>query len=135
MVTEEDDTYNADEIEESITNLTEAAGNLGFAFVDIRPRVDKDVEKRIINLSYDIQEGPKVFVERIEIEGNERTLDKVIRREFRLVEGDAFNATACAARAAGSEPRLLPDGYRGHRGGQPGRPLGGPGGRRGTADR
>ncbi len=93
VVTEEDDTYNADEIEESITNLTEAVGDLGYAFVDIRPRVDKDVENRIINLTYDIQEGPKVFVERIEIEGNERTLDKVIRREFRLVEGDAFNAT------------------------------------------
>ncbi len=93
VVTEEGDTYNADEIEESITNLTEAVGDLGYAFVDIRPRVDKDVENRIINLTYDIQEGPKVFVERIEIEGNERTLDEVIRREFRLVEGDAFNAT------------------------------------------
>ncbi|MDJ0942084.1 MAG: outer membrane protein assembly factor BamA [Kiloniellales bacterium] len=93
VVTEEGDTYNADEIEESITSLTEAVGDLGYAFVDIRPRVDKDVENRIINLTYDIQEGPKVFVERIEIEGNERTLDKVIRREFRLVEGDAFNAT------------------------------------------
>ena len=93
VVTEEGETYNADEIEESITVLTEAVGDLGYAFVDIRPRVDKDVENRIINLTYDIQEGPKVFVERIEIEGNERTLDEVIRREFRLVEGDAFNAT------------------------------------------
>ena len=93
VVTDEGDTYNADEIEESITNLTEAVGDLGFAFVDIRPRVDKNAEERIINLTYDIQEGPKVFVERIEIEGNERTLDEVIRREFRLVEGDAFNAT------------------------------------------
>ncbi len=93
VVTEEGETYNADEIEESITILTEAVGDLGYAFVDIRPRVDKDVENRIINLTYDIQEGPKVFVERIEIEGNERTLDEVIRREFRLVEGDAFNAT------------------------------------------
>ncbi|MCG8594267.1 MAG: outer membrane protein assembly factor BamA [Kiloniellales bacterium] len=93
VVTEEGETYNADEIEESITVLTEAVGDLGYAFVDIRPRVDKDTENRIINLTYDIQEGPKVFVERIEIEGNERTLDEVIRREFRLVEGDAFNAT------------------------------------------
>ncbi len=93
VVTEEGETYDADEIEESITILTEAVGDLGYAFVDIRPRVDKDSENRIINLTYDIQEGPKVFVERIEIEGNERTLDEVIRREFRLVEGDAFNAT------------------------------------------
>ena len=93
VVTEEGDTYNADEIETSITNLTEAVGDLGYAFVDIRPRVDKDTQDRIINLTYDIQEGPKVFVERIEIDGNERTLDEVIRREFKLVEGDAFNAT------------------------------------------
>lgn len=93
VVTDEGDWYNADEVEETITNITEAVGDLGYAFVDVAPRVDKDTENRIINLTYDIQEGPKVFVERIEIEGNERTLDKVVRREFRLVEGDAFNAT------------------------------------------
>ena len=86
------DWYDASAIEESIANMTDSAGNLGFAFVDIRPRVERDRENLTIALTYDIQEGPKVFVERIDIQGNVRTLDRVIRREFRLVEGDAFNS-------------------------------------------
>ncbi|MFQ5773193.1 MAG: outer membrane protein assembly factor BamA [Kiloniellaceae bacterium] len=91
VVTEEGDWYNAEAVEDTITNLTEAVGNLGYAFVDIRPRPERDRENRLINITYEIKEGPKVFVERIDIEGNVRTLDHVIRREFRLVEGDAFN--------------------------------------------
>ncbi|RMD62594.1 MAG: outer membrane protein assembly factor BamA, partial [Alphaproteobacteria bacterium] len=74
-----------------IAELTDVVGNLGYAFVDIQPKVERDREARTISLTYEINEGPKVFVERIDIEGNTRTLDKVIRREFRLVEGDAFN--------------------------------------------
>ena len=92
ITTEEGDWYDASAIEESIENLTEAVGNLGFAFVDIRPQAKRDRELLIIDIRYDIQEGPKVFVERIDIQGNVRTLDEVIRREFRLVEGDAFNS-------------------------------------------
>lgn len=84
--------YNANLIENSIQALTDTVGNLGFAFVDIRPRTQRDRENLVIGLVYDIAEGPRVFVERINITGNVRTLDKVIRREFRLVEGDAFNA-------------------------------------------
>ncbi|HSG29719.1 MAG TPA: outer membrane protein assembly factor BamA, partial [Candidatus Krumholzibacterium sp.] len=87
------ETYDASEVEETISNLTESASNLGFAFVDVRPRVDRDRDQRLINLTFEIREGPKVYVERIDIEGNIRTLDRVIRREFRLVEGDAFNAS------------------------------------------
>jgi len=89
--TEEGDWYNADLVDRTVDRLTDAAGSLGYAFVDIRPRTRRDREARIVDLTYDVQEGPKVFVERIEIKGNVRTLDKVIRREFRLVEGDAFN--------------------------------------------
>lgn len=83
--------YNADLIEKTITKLTDSVGNLGFAFVDIQPTIDRDRDKKVINVTFDIQEGPRVFVERIDIVGNYRTLDRVIRREFRLVEGDAFS--------------------------------------------
>ncbi len=92
VVGEEGDWYNAEEVEDTIDNLTEVVGNLGYAFVDIRPRAERDRENRLINITFEITEGPKVFVERIDIQGNERTLDEVVRREFRLVEGDAFNS-------------------------------------------
>ena len=65
---------------------------LGYAFVDIQPQPHKDPEKLTVDITYQINEGQKVYVERIDISGNLRTLDKVIRREFRLVEGDAFNS-------------------------------------------
>lgn len=87
----EGDWYNADEVDNTINKLTDAVGNLGYAFVDIRPRVDRNRDGRVISLTYEINEGPRVYVERIDIRGNTRTEDKVIRREFRLVEGDAFN--------------------------------------------
>ena len=91
IVTETGETYNADEIEESIENLTFALGERGYAFVDIRPRVERNRDELIIDVTYEMNEGPRVYVERINIGGNVRTLDKVIRREFRVVEGDAFN--------------------------------------------
>lgn len=90
---EKGDWYSAEEVEKTIDRLTEQVGTLGFAFVEIRPRVNRDREKKLINVKYVINEGPRVFVERINISGNIRTLDKVVRREFRLVEGDAFNAS------------------------------------------
>ena len=93
VTTEEGDWYDASEVDKTIEALTDAVGDIGYAFVDIRPRVQRDRDGLTIDIVYDIQEGPKVFVERIEIEGNTRTLDRVIRREFRLVEGDAFNTS------------------------------------------
>src|SRR3546814_1758253 len=93
VTTEEGDWYDASEVDETIEALTDAVGDLGYAFVDIRPRVQRDRDNLTIDIVYDIQEGPKVFVERIDIEGNVRTLDRVIRREFQLVEGDAFNTS------------------------------------------
>jgi outer membrane protein insertion porin family len=89
--TESGDTYNADQIEDSILALTEEIGELGYAFVEINPIPTKDDENRSIDLTYVINEGSRVYVERIDIVGNVRTLDEVIRREFRLAEGDAFN--------------------------------------------
>jgi outer membrane protein insertion porin family len=93
ILTEEGDWYDASLVDDSIGNLTEAVGNQGYAFVDINPRVDKNTEDYIIGLTYVIEEGPKVYVERINIIGNDRTRDEVIRREFLLAEGDAFNAS------------------------------------------
>ncbi|HET8750574.1 MAG TPA: outer membrane protein assembly factor BamA, partial [Sphingomicrobium sp.] len=84
--------FNAKEVEDSITDLNEAAGNLGYAFADINPAYDRDSEKRLMNITIKVGETPRVYVERIDITGNTTTRDKVIRREFRLNEGDAFNA-------------------------------------------
>lgn len=90
---DDEDWYDAEEIEKTVDRLTEIVGTLGYAFVDVRPRINRDRENRKINVTFVINEGPRVFVEKINIAGNVRTLDKVIRREFKLVEGDAFNAS------------------------------------------
>ena len=86
-----DETYNAEEVENTLQNITFEVGRLGFAFVDVVPRLDIDRDARMIDVVFEVNEGRRVYVERIDIRGNVRTLDKVIRREFRLVEGDAFN--------------------------------------------
>ncbi|MBL6957611.1 MAG: outer membrane protein assembly factor BamA [Rhodospirillales bacterium] len=90
---EKGDWYNSEEVEKAIDVLTTAVGTLGYAFVDVRPRINRNRETKTINLTVEIGEGPRVFVERIDINGNVRTADKVVRREVRLVEGDAFNAS------------------------------------------
>ncbi|HET7604859.1 MAG TPA: outer membrane protein assembly factor BamA [Sphingomicrobium sp.] len=84
--------FNAKEVEDAVTDLNEAAGNLGYAFADISPGYNRDAEKKVMNLTIKVGETPRVYVERIDITGNTTTRDKVIRREFRLNEGDAFNA-------------------------------------------
>ena len=93
LLTKEGDWYNADAIEGSVTALTDTLGNLGYAFVDIQPQVKRNADTLTIDITYVIKEGPRVYVERIDIIGNVRTRDDVIRREFRLVEGDAFNTS------------------------------------------
>ena len=84
--------FNAKQVEDTVTSLNEAAGNLGYAFADINPAYDRDAEKKLMNLTIKVGPTPRVYVERIDITGNTSTRDKVIRREFRLNEGDAFNA-------------------------------------------
>ncbi len=86
------DWYSAEKVDEAIQQMTIRLGNLGYAFVDIQPQVERKRDEKVVNLVFEIKEGPKVYVERIDVTGNVRTLDKVVRREFRLVEGDAFNA-------------------------------------------
>jgi outer membrane protein insertion porin family len=89
----EGDWYDAERVENTIGKLTNDVGTLGFAFVDIRPQVTRNREKNTIDVTFEVNEGPRLFVERINVVGNVRTSDEVIRREFRLVEGDAFNAS------------------------------------------
>jgi outer membrane protein insertion porin family len=91
LVIETGDVYNAEDIDRSVDALTFAAGTRGFVFVDIRPRVTRNANTRTIDLVFQIEEAPRVYVERINIVGNTRTDDDVIRREFRIAEGDAFN--------------------------------------------
>jgi outer membrane protein insertion porin family len=93
VTTKEGDWYDQSDVDRTVQALNDSLGTLGYAFVDIQPRLDRDPKKKIVNLTYDINEGPRVYVERIDIKGNVRTLDKVVRREFRLVEGDAFNTS------------------------------------------
>ena len=85
------DWYNADKVDATILALTDSLANQQFAFVDIKPAVVLDRPNRLVNLTYNINESPRVFIERIDIVNNTRTLDQVIRREMQLVEGDPFN--------------------------------------------
>lgn len=86
------DTFNATLVDEIANEMTDQAGQQGFAFVRVRPRPRKNTAERIIDLTFTLTEGPRVFIERIEIEGNSRTLDRVIRRNIDIVEGDPFNS-------------------------------------------
>jgi outer membrane protein insertion porin family len=85
------DLYESDKIEDAVDALTFAAGAAGYAFVDIRPRYTPNREKRTVDVTFLVREGPRVYVERIDIVGNVRTIDPVVRRELMLVEGDAYN--------------------------------------------
>lgn len=85
--------YNANFVDDAVDALTTSVGDQGYAFIDIRPNVQRNRENGTIDLTFTIAEGPKVYVERINVVGNVRTLDEVIRREFRLVEGDAFSSS------------------------------------------
>ncbi|WP_244628021.1 outer membrane protein assembly factor BamA [Stappia taiwanensis] len=89
--TDPGDTYSSLEVEKSLEALTLDASRQGYAFAQVRPRATRDYENRTISLTYFIEEGPRVYVERINIRGNDRTREYVIRREFDLAEGDAFN--------------------------------------------
>ena len=84
-------TYDGEKVDKAVENITFATGATGYAFVDVSPRLTRHTESKTIDLTFNVNEGPRVYVDRINIKGNTRTLDKVIRREVRLAEGDAFN--------------------------------------------
>lgn len=88
--------YNADEVDGSADAMTDKLGDMQYAFVSVRPDLDRHREDLSIDVTYRIGESPRVFVERIDVHGNVRTLDKVVRREMLLVEGDPFSRTKLA---------------------------------------
>ncbi|HWE45569.1 MAG TPA: outer membrane protein assembly factor BamA [Caulobacteraceae bacterium] len=83
--------FQSDRVEDAIDSLTFAAGSAGYAFVNVRPRETPNREKRTVDLVFDVREGPHIYVQRIDIIGNTRTIDPVIRRELLMSEGDAYN--------------------------------------------
>ena len=83
--------YNAEAVEKSVENLSIEVARRGYAFAVVRPQGDRDIATAIINVVFLIEEGPRVYIERINVRGNTRTRDYVIRREFDIGEGDAYN--------------------------------------------
>ena len=83
--------YQDQKIEQSTDTLTFAAGAAGFAFVDVRPRYTPNPVKHTVDVAFDVKEGPRVYIDRIDIVGNTTTLDYVIRRQMIVAEGDAYN--------------------------------------------
>lgn len=85
------DQFSSKAIEDAIDTLTFAAGTAGYANVDIKPKEARDTQGHTIGLTFEVDEGPRVYIERIDIAGNTQTLDRVIRREIRTAEGDSYN--------------------------------------------
>lgn len=84
--------YNAKLVEDTVDQLNETAGLFGYAFADVQPDFRRDKDSLTMGITFNIQNTPRVYVERVDINGNTLTQDKVVRREFRLNEGDAFNS-------------------------------------------
>jgi outer membrane protein insertion porin family len=91
VTTYQGDIYNAQAVDKTVERLTLATAEQGFPFARVRPRANPDPTTRTIGVVYAIDEGPRIYIERINVIGNTRTKDYVIRREFRLAEGDAYN--------------------------------------------
>lgn len=90
------DWYDADKVKETVSAMTDYLGDLQYAFVNVKPDIQKDREKKEVLVVFTVSETPPVFVERVNINGNVRTMDKVLRREIEVVEGDPFNRSKVA---------------------------------------
>lgn len=90
----EGDFYDVRDVERTVAAMSFEAGSQGYAFIQVRPSVRKNAIDGTIEITYELVEGPKVYIERIDIRGNTSTLDRVIRRQFDVVEGDAFDTQA-----------------------------------------
>jgi outer membrane protein insertion porin family len=86
------DWYNAKRVEDSVDRLNETAGLFGYAFTDVNPEFNRDPDKLTMTINFHIAEAKRSYIEKIDITGNRNTQDKVVRREIRLAEGDAFNS-------------------------------------------
>jgi outer membrane protein insertion porin family len=84
--------YNQKLVDRVVQRMTYQAGQAGYAFVEIQPQVTRNPATHTVDINFQLIEGQRVFIERIDISGNTRTLDRVIRRQFHVVEGDAFNS-------------------------------------------
>jgi len=93
--------YNAEALEKSVEEMQIEASRRGYAFAVVRPRGDRNFEQHTVSITFAVDEGPRTYIERINIRGNTRTRDFVIRREFDLSEGDAYNAPWSIAPSAG----------------------------------
>ena len=83
--------YNVEAVEKSVEDMTVDTSRRGYAFAQIKPRGDRNFENHTVSIAFDVTEGPRVYIERINIRGNTRTRDYVLRREFDIGEGDAYN--------------------------------------------
>ena len=88
---EQGDVYDIRILEETLSEMTNRLGEFGYAFVDVLPRINLNQEQSTLDIAIEVGQAEKNYVEEINIKGNDRTLDRVIRREFELVEGDSFN--------------------------------------------
>ncbi|RYY23382.1 MAG: outer membrane protein assembly factor BamA [Sphingomonadales bacterium] len=91
LAIKEGDWYNAKAVEDTVEQISETAGIFGYAFADVRPDFQRDRETLTMGMNFRVGEANRTYIERIDITGNRQTQDKVIRREFRVAEGDAFN--------------------------------------------
>lgn len=90
------DIFDGFQIGKSRDAINAQAQSLGYAFIDVRPDLETNRKKNIVQVVWNIAEAPRSYIERIQISGNSHTEDSVIRREFRIQEGDAFNRTLIA---------------------------------------
>lgn len=88
--------YDANEVQTTVNDLSDELGNRQYAFAEVRPNLNKNKDQRTVDVAFQINQTPRVFVERVNVNGNVRTLDKVVRREMLLVEGDPYNKSKLA---------------------------------------
>jgi outer membrane protein insertion porin family len=91
LLTKPGEIYNAEAVDKTVEALTVSVAEQGYAFGQVRPRIERDPVSQTISVVYVVEQGPRVYIERINVVGNYRTEDFVIRREFRVAEGDAYN--------------------------------------------
>ena len=91
--TKKDKLYNGDLLDETVDKMVKIMSEKGYAFAHIEPILKRDKDKQIIDVDYVIEETPRIYINQIHIKGNTRTMDEVLRRELRVVEGDAYNIT------------------------------------------
>ena len=85
------DTYDAGDVQKSMEAISQRVASAGYPFARVTPRGDRNFANQTVGVSYLVDQGERAYVERIEVRGNTRTRDYVIRREFDFSEGDAFN--------------------------------------------